>query len=329
MVGQFGMVPVVGRRNGQRCNVAAIKAGWDDPMRVAFFASDKQREQDLARAFTAGVVKHGDTVNDIYPYGVHHGPGEWHHDFASIRDNIDVAVMAGVKSISLYRECRDAGINTVMIDKGYQRHSNPVGRFWEYWRIAVNAHHPTDTLMDIERPHDRMAGVKLSRWREPTKRGHIVIAGSSAKYHRFYNLPEPTQWATDVVADLRKYTTRPIIYRPKPSWGDAVPIQGAGYSRGKKTKLGFLDTLENAHAIVTHGSNACFEAVTSGVPCIILGNGVAKPISSTLISKINNPLLASMQQRQKWLAALAYSQWTLLEFRSGEAWATIRPQIGA
>ena len=310
-------------------------------MKIAFFSSGKQREKNVSRAFMAGVRASGDKciINDM---------GETLHDAASSniknirqytkalkQDGVSVAVMVGVKSIEIYRACRAAGIHTIMLDKGYQRHRNPIGKYWEYWRAAVDDHHPTATLMDIDHPRDRMTGIRLSRWRTPTDQGHIVLAGSSAKYHRFYDLPEPTQWAIDVVAELRRHTNREIIYRPKASWHDAVPIEGTSYSKRPDDgrifagKHNILEALAGAHALVTHGSNACFEAVTSGVPCIILGNGVAKPLSSTTIADIENPLLASMQQRQKWLAALAYSQWTLLEFKSGEAWATIRPQIGA
>lgn len=278
-------------------------------MRVAFFASEKQREQELAEAFLAGVKKHGDTGIDQI--------GE--------RNGTDVAVMVGVKSLKLYQECRAQGIHTIMLDKGYQRHKQPGERIWEYWRVAIDAHHPTATLMKVNRPRDRMNDLELTRWRTQTKRGHIVIAGSSAKYHRFYDLPEPTEYATALVARLRQLTKRPIVYRPKPSWHDAIPIHGTKYSPPGE-KIG--DVLWGAHALVTHGSNACFESVLAGVPCIILGDGVARPISSTDIADIQSPHLASMRERQRWLAALSYCQWTLDEFSSGKAWGIIRPQIG-
>ena len=280
-------------------------------MRVAFFANDKNREQDLARAFIAGVEAHGDIG--------------YLRTNNSAAGNCDVAVMVGVKSIDLYRACQSAGIHIIMLDKGYQRHRQPGKRVWEYWRCAINAHHPTDTLMKIKRPRDRMEGVILQPWRTRTKRGHIAIAGSSAKYHRFYNLPDPTTWAIEVVREIRKHTDRRIAYRPKPSWHDAVPIPDTIYS-GHNHPIGGV--LEGAHALVTHGSNACFEAVQAGIPSVILGNGVAKPISSTDISEVERPLLATLGERRRWLASLAYCQWSVLEFKSGEAWATIRPQIG-
>lgn len=88
-----------------------------------------------------------------------------------------------------------------------------------------------------------------------------------------------------------------------------------------------MDALRNAHVMVTHGSNACFEAVLAGVPVIVLGDAVAKPISSTVIEEVRRPHLARARDRKQWLANLMYHQWTMPEFEGGEAWNHIRPQI--
>jgi len=281
-------------------------------VRVTFFASDKQREQDLGQAFIDGVRKHGDDgcVNALN--------GE-----AQTADDSEAAIFVGVKSRELYAANRAAGIHTVMIDKGYSRHRIEGTRIWEYWRVAVNGHHPTRYLGEAL-PHDRLKllNIELMPWHERGK--HILICGSSAKYHQFYGLVDPTTYAEGLVAEIRSHTDMPIYYRPKPSWKDAREIRGAKWSPGGRT----LDLYLRAAAVmVTHGSNACFEAVCAGVPCIITGDAVAKPISSTAVADINGPYLATDRQRRQWLANLAYQQWTMLEFRTGEAWATIRQQI--
>ena len=276
-------------------------------MMVAFIASDKDREQELAEAFVAGVKKHGDTSTSIVDF-----------------DNPpDAVAMVGVKSRELFNACRAAGIHTIMLDKGYQRHRTPGRRIWEYWRVAVDGHSPSEELLKEKRPTDRMNGLTIKPWRSSGK--HIVIAGSSAKYHSFLDLPEPTEWSTNLVAKLRQYTDREIVYRPKPSWRDAVPIDGTRFSGGNEN---IVSVLKGAHALVTHGSNACFEAILEGVPCVILGGGVAGPISSKNIELIEQPVMVSERRRMKWLAALTYCQWTVEEFASGMAWEHIRKQIG-
>lgn len=281
-------------------------------MKVTFWHSDKPRERILADAFRDGVRAHGDEI-----------------ELRALQPtvevaNCDVAVMVGVKSRELFRAHWQAGAHTIMIDKGYIRHSakGPV-KIWEYWRCAVDAHHPTATLMKTARPFDRLEQlhIPLKPWRKTGS--HIVMAGSSAKYHEFYGMKEPTNYAIKLTRHLKSITGRTIVYRPKPSWHEAVPVEGTVFSQGGQIE----DVLKDAWALVTHGSNACWEAVVQGIPCIVLGDAVAKPISSQAVEEIENPLMVTPSVRAQWMANLAYCQWTQQEFASGEAWAILRPQI--
>lgn len=284
-------------------------------MRVCFFRSDKPREGLLADAFARGAIEHGDDVI------VRRLTNE-----TQIAADCEVAVMVGVKSKALFDANWGAGIHTVLLDKGYVRHSAPGPvRGWEYWRAAVDAHHPTRYLMAMNYPSDRLdrLGLEMKPWRESGE--HVLIAGSSAKYHEFYGLENPTAYAKRLIKNLNRITGRHLIYRPKPTWREAVPIKGAAFSSGKEYPLDSI--LLGAHAAVTHGSNACFEAVLAGVPTIVLGDAVSKPISTTSLEEIEAPLMVSDERRRQWLANLAYHQFTLSEFASGEAWQHIRPHI--
>lgn len=284
-------------------------------MHIVFLSSDKPRERILAEAFVEGVKAHGDS------YEVH----RLQPDVVTY-PKADVCCMVGVKSRELFAAHYRIGVHTVMLDKGYTRHAVSGGvRAWEYWRVAVDAHHPTHYLERIARPFDRAQrlGLTFAPWRK--RGGHVLFAGSSQKYHHFYGLPDPTSYASKILKRLAKRTQRQLVYRPKPSWKDAVEIEGTTYSRE-----GSIDeALAGAHALVTHGSNACFEAVLRGVPCVVLGDAVAKSISSQAVEEIESPRLALNEERQQWLANLAYCQWTQVEMASGEAWAHIRPQIYA
>lgn len=284
-------------------------------MRVCFLASDKTREQHLADAFLMGarVFGHSTEVRAL---------GERHEI-----DGYDVACMVGVKSRELFRAHREAGVTVIMLDKGYSRHKRSDGApGWEYWRISVNAHHPTRRLFHMEQPDDRLAvlDIKPKPWRKTGS--SIVIAGSSAKYHDFYGLKEPNGYAWDIAKKGHSLTDRKWIYRPKPSWDGAEAFKGARFSTYPET---LEQAMQGAFAMVTHGSNACFEAVLAGIPVIVLGDGVAKPISSTSLDDINDPRLASDAEREQWLANLAYFQWTLKEMASGAAWDFIGREIHA
>lgn len=281
-------------------------------MKIAFLASDKPREQLLADAFLMGARRHGHQT-EVIPL-----TGE------AFVGGYDVACMVGVKSRALFQAHGRAGVPTIYLDKGYARHSRSDGvSGWEYWRVAINDHQPTDRL-GRDFPHDRLTriGWEPAPWRKAGKT--ILLAGSSAKYHEFYGLREPTSWMHHLVQRLRLVTERPLVYRPKPSWREAVPIAKTNFSRPPQT---LAELLPKAHLLITHGSNSCFDAVLAGVPSIVLGQGVARPISSTDILDIENPRMVSDKARKQWLANLAYWQWTQPEMVSGDAWAFIGEQI--
>jgi hypothetical protein len=274
---------------------------------MIFYASDKPREQELAAAFIAGIKVHG-------------GEAEQRDLCASPSlKGATSCAMVGVKSKRLFDLCKAKGVVPIMLDKGYVRTRRPDARVWEYWRVSVGAHHPTrTTLMRRKMPADRLEqiGLLTRPWRS---RGYsIVIAGSSAKYHNFYGLAEPNEYYSNLVEQLRQVTDKQIIYRPKPSFKDALPISTTLFSSGDENIMG---ALEGAWALVTHGSNACFEAAVLGIPSIILGDGIMAPISSTSLDEIMTPKLG---KREQLFQNLAYHQWTEPEMRSGEAWATIK-----
>lgn len=285
-------------------------------MRVCFFHSDKPRERILADAWREGVLRAGDEF-EARPL-----TGE-----AQIAEGCDVAVMVGVKSRQLYQANWRAGVHVIMVDKGYTRHAAPGPvKLWEYWRVAVDGHHPTAYLMREPKPHDRFErlGLTIAEARLPDPRGHILIAGSSAKYHEFYGLTDPTKWTGKLVKAIRRTSSRPILYRPKPSWRDAVPIEGTRFSGDGMT---LEQSLEGCAVMITHGSNACFEAQLAGVPVITLGEAVSRPICSDVLEHVDCAPIATVAGRRQWAANLAYCQWTMREFASGEAWRNTRGLI--
>jgi hypothetical protein len=280
-------------------------------MRVGVWFSEKVIDTRLADAFSTGCAAHGE---DIVRYDLD----------AEVLPPMDAAFIFGVKSRVRADRLRAAGVHTVYFDKGYVRTTVPGPSRKEclFWRVAVDSHHPTGYLPRMRSPSDRWEslGLTFAPWRESGSQ--VVIAGSSAKYHEFSKLPHPTKYTAHLVKQIARLTDRRIVYRPKPSWQDAVPVEGAAFSTYPE-KLS--DAISGAHVLVTNGSNSCFEAVLAGVPCVVLG--VAAPISSTSLSEIEEPRLASDAERWQWLADLAYSQWTMEELRSGEAWTHIRRLI--
>jgi hypothetical protein len=284
---------------------------------VGFLHNDNPRERILAEAVLTGCRLVGDTA--------------WMVSKAEAKadgyQKADVYAMVGVKSAEIFHEIMRGGAHVLYFDKGYLRHIAPNGpRVWEYWRVCLDAQHPTEAELMVPFPLDRYLS-----WNKPAqpwrKTGsHIVFAGSSEKYHNFHGLMHPTEYASRLVKTIRKsgLSTRDIVYRPKPSWRAAEPVRGASFSDQSQS---IADVLQDAWCLITHGSNAALDAIITGVPCIILGDGVAKVISSTELSEIENPRLASDEERMRWLSAVAWQQFTLAEMASGLMWSHIRPRI--
>jgi hypothetical protein len=152
---------------------------------------------------------------------------------------------------------------------------------------------------------------------------YILYAGSSNKYNIFMDLDEPTTYAENIVQELRKHTDRPIIYRPKPSWDDRKPIPQTIYMGGRKTKFHTL-LKKDIYALITHSSNAALEANFYGIPTIVLGEGIARPVSSTSIKDINNLYRPSLEEKHSLGRSLSYFQWKLEEIAAGDMWQNLK-----
>lgn len=276
-------------------------------MKVVFYgAPGKFRELGIQQAIGRGVSSCGD---------------DFRVETNSTHEPVpaDVAMMVGMKATGLRERCLAAGQRVIVIDKGYDRKE-------DWWRVSVDRHQPTDYLMSLKRPTDRRmsAGWKLRPWRAHNAGRFVLITGGGAKYHSVWNLEPPAQWATDTFRAIRAAGWQgEIQYRPKPSQPDKTVPTGCVLSKPKA----FVDALEGCHAIVTYGSNACFEAMCRGVPSIVTGDAVMRPISSTLVTDVRRPYLASEDDRRQILSALAYCQFREREWSDGTAWPEMRRQL--
>lgn len=228
----------------------------------------------------------------------------------------DVVAIFGVKNQDTLFRCVDTGTKFLYFDKAYNRNKS-------WWKISVCGHHPTRFLPVLRKPRDRRVaeGWHYKQWRPKTDKGHILIAGSSGKYHKLYELDDPTAYWTSIIKEIRNITDRKILYRPKKSWREATPIKGSEFSKAEKIE----DDLKDAHCMITHGSNSCFEALMEGIPAIVLGSGITAPISSGILTEetIANPYEADVSARDLILNNLAYFQWSMQEIELGYPWGTI------
>jgi len=207
----------------------------------------------------------------------------------------------------------------VFVDLGYwgRRHG---GRYNGYHKVAINSRNPDKYLMQYNRDATRIAmlGIKAMPWRSDGD--FIIVAGMSDKSANSYGL-KPEEWERWAVAELQKHTSRPIIYRPKPSWSGASPIAGSEFQPAPPSSDATAETFNGCHAVVTHHSNIAIDALVNGVPAFCW-DGAATCMSLQDLSQIEKPLRPD--ERDQWLANIAWCQWSVPEIASGAMWRQLK-----
>lgn len=224
-------------------------------------------------------------------------------------DDFDIAILWGflVPCQTIIKSCRDSGKPFIFIDLGYWRRDH------HYVKVTVNDRHPTAYLMKQPMPATRFNKLKLTikPWRGSTN-GYILLAGMSGKAAWSWNLVAES-YEREAVAELRKHTQRSVVYRPKPNWQEAQPIDGTKLD--KRTQLEVA--LREASCVVTHHSNIGCDAVLEGIPVLSKCGAVSALVPYDLkhLEKLECPV-----DREQWCYNLAYCQWTLNELADGSCW---------
>lgn len=284
--------------------------------RIAFFFTEKQKSRAWADVLYHAAKIHGDVVVTFPKTQL--GDGEILKDF-------DGAAILGMARLgtTIKEACRKYNKHLLYFDKGYTKGI--------YWRASVDNWQPLEYFQLYKRPSDRFAawrGWSLREWRKTSTHGHILLAGACQNYTDFMGLGNVTEYNKGVVAKIREHTDRKIIYRPNPSWAtkhadEFSPIEGTETSLPPQT---FDHVLANCHTVVTHGTSAAVTALAAGIPNMVLGPGIVRPLALTEHDwhRLEEPYQPGEKARRQFFNDLAYQQFTHDEFMKGYAWSEIR-----
>jgi hypothetical protein len=269
---------------------------------VIYQVPDHHRSQVVCEAMSKGLTEHG--VGHVVKY-----------ESAYEEVEAEVAIFYGLEGRlgRIFREYTRAA-KAVYIDLGYWKRKESNDRFGGYHKIVVNDRHPTEYFQKRTHPGDRAesVGVKIEPWRDYTS-GHILIAGMGDKGARAEGF-EVEEFERKVWKRLSEFTDRRIVYRPKPSYRRARPIQGLAYS---PRTIDISVALQNCFAVVTHHSNVAVDAICRGIPAFSW-KGVAVKMSQQELAYIECPSMPD--GREQWVNDLAYCQWNVEEMKKGLAW---------
>jgi hypothetical protein len=265
-----------------------------------FFAPHVHRSQLVARSMVGGMNRLGENAQ-LKVSVSHRG-----------RCEFDVAIFYGLASnlqqlFADYRENKRA----IYVDLGYWGRRK-LSRWDGYHKLALNSRHPTAYFQNRPKGPERFAefNIPIAPWRKSGR--HILVVGMSAKASWAEGL-QPEQWERETIAKLRTLTDRPIVYRPKPNWMDARPIEGSTFQRTARLHEAFAD----CHAVVAHHSNTAVDALVAGIPCIC-PDGAASVLSGHSLEHVEDPPMPD--GREQWAWDLAWTQWSIEEMQSGAAY---------
>jgi hypothetical protein len=267
------------------------------------FDPGSPRARMVAEAMFRGIEKAGD--KPVLVRG--HDPIE----------TADAAVAYGWGHPTMFDAYRQTGRHFVYVDLGYWDRKpigDPNGGFH---KVVVDGREPCLYFRRDSSP-DRFArqGLKIAPWRQ--NGSHVLLAGMSAKSAQTRSFA-PQEWEKSTIEILRRVTKRPIVYRPKPSWAEATPIEGTIFSPAN-VQIG--TALRDCWAVVTLHSNVAVDALVAGIPVNVF-DGVAHEFS-TPIMQIEDPRMPD--GREQLFNDIGFVQWSISEMVSGECWRHLRTE---
>ena len=210
----------------------------------------------------------------------------------------DLPVVWGVlrQSDRILAQAKRQGLYFFYIDHAYFNRGHG-----KTYRITRNGYEagpirdcPGDRFSDLD--------VDVRPWRMSGRQ--IIVCPPTEYFMQAHGCPD---WLDQTLASLRRFTDRPIAVRHKPQPGtQSVPLPEA---------------LKTAHALVAHSSNVAIEAACLGTPVFVDAASAAAPVGLTDLSQIEKPVCPD---RDRWLAHLAYNQFSFEEIEDGRAWNLLR-----
>jgi hypothetical protein len=271
---------------------------------VMHYRAPFTKQLALLDAVTNGARVHGDTVIGV-------------QGMNGVVQDTDGLILYGIGGMSkeIHDAYRAAGKHVVFFDKGYMR-----GR---YLRVAVNAFQPLDQLYEVKRPLDRFERLGVKPCKYEVRGECILFDGASNKFCLWKNLGDWIEWGKKTVDLVCRYTTYPVIYRPRPSHNNELVT----FDKISPSFASLEEDFKRTRVCVSYGGNIGWDCAVAGVSHFAIGDSIARPISETDFIRVGDPYTPTDEERLEWFAQVSYWQWTLQELASGEAWRYIKEGI--
>jgi hypothetical protein len=190
------------------------------------------------------------------------------------------------------------------------------------WKVGLNGINRDAYFgeQDNDRTRADSLGLVCKPWR--SNGDFILVCGQHDKSLQWQNMPRMSNWFLNTYDEIRKYTERPIVFRPHPRCRlehierglKNVYRQEPQHVNGTYDDLGF----DNVWATVSYSSNPGTHSCINGVPAFVSTHSLAYSVGNDIdfLHDIENPM---MPDRQQWLNDYAHTEYTVEEISQGLA----------
>jgi hypothetical protein len=143
----------------------------------------------------------------------------------------------------------------------------------------------------------------------------ILIASQHSRSLQWEGQPSMEQWIRNTIANIRQFSSRPIVVRPHPRSPIREKIPGATIEVPRKLANSYddFDIDYNYHCVINYNSGPAVQAAINGIPIICDSSSLAFPVSE-IWQNLENPQLPN---RDEWFLQLCHTEWTVEEITQG------------
>jgi hypothetical protein len=245
-----------------------------------------------------------------------HGLRAQGHTVVYHDSNADVAVVWSMlwtgrmqANREVYRTYQQQGKSVIIAEVGMLQRGKT-------WKLGVNGTGISSYNFENLIPN---RAAKLNLTLQPWQSGtNIVVAMQRQDSEQWAGQPDIAHWLASTVAEIKKYTDRPVVVRPHPRKNCSIPagclIDRPQFTTGTYDNFDYYRTLGSAHCVVNWNSGPGPQALIAGVPAFVGPDSLASPIADWGFSQIENP---ARPDRAGWLEQLAHTEWTINEIATG------------
>ncbi len=225
----------------------------------------------------------------------------------------DLAVIFGVGKVAVPRSADrqtiidgqlSHGGDVLVLETGYVHRER-------YFAAGFNGLNGRADFCNEGSPPDRWEALEVDL--QPRGPGKALLLCGQVPWDASVQHSNHMAWVENTASRLAEDWPGELLLAPHP--------KGPQYDMGGWQRINgpIEEKLALAHACVTFNSNCAVDALIAGVPAVTMDEGsMAWDVTPHSLRDLVD---IELPPRYQWAADLAYTQWTLEEFASGEAWS--------